>query len=212
LCEIIISEKLLKIRYNVNEEKLMNKNIHVVDIVNFKIFDKETCEKIINTYRDSSNWILTKIGRHSEIIRDQSVRKSSIIDLSSDEGFMTGFMSDMSAAINQANVQFWNFDISERMEVQIMKYVPGDHYGSWHMDVGNTATTSTRKVTFTIQLSDPNDYSGGDLIISSMEGNPEIRNQGSATAFPSFVSHCVSKIDTGTRYCLVGWIHGPPFR
>jgi len=209
---MIISEKLLKIMYNVNEENDMNENRHVSDIVNFKIFDKETCEKIIEIYKNSNDWILTKVGRHSEVIRDESIRSSSIIDLSSDREFMIKFMTDMSDAIKQANSQFWNFDISERMEVQIMKYISGDHYDGWHMDIGNIGTTSSRKVTFTIQLSDPASYSGGDLIISSMENNSGIRLQGSATMFPSFVSHCVKKVESGTRYCLVGWIHGTPFR
>ena len=93
-----------------------------------------------------------------------------------------------------------------------MKYIPGDHYSGWHMDVGNTSSTSSRKVTFTIQLSDPSTYVGGDLTISSMDGNSEIRQQGTAIVFPSFVSHCVKKVESGTRYCLVGWVHGPSFR
>ncbi len=209
---MIISEKLLKILYNVNEEITMNENIHATNIVNFRIFDKEKCERIISRYEGSNKWILTKVGMHTKIIKNEAIRKSSIIDLSSDKAFMTEFMADMSDAIKQANAQFWKFDISERMEVQIMKYTPGDHYDGWHMDVGNTTTTSSRKVTFTIQLSDPGEYDGGDLVISSMEDSPGIRQQGSATAFPSFVSHCVKEIESGIRYCLVGWIHGPTFR
>ena len=190
----------------------MNENLHVVDIINFKLFSKDICEKIIIKYRDSQAWTYTKIGRHSEIVKDEEVRKSSIIDLSSDRNFLNIFMSDMSDAIKAANSQFWNFEITEIMEIQIMKYESGDHYEGWHIDIGNTPKAASRKISFVIQLSDTIDYSGGDLTIASMEKNTGIRSQGSATMFPSFVSHCVKTVEDGTRYCLVGWIHGPSFR
>ena len=190
----------------------MKENIHVADVLNFTLFDKKTCNEIIERYKDSKEWEITKIGKNSQIIENKSIRSSSIIDLSPDREFMTKFMTNMSDAIEQANSQFWKFDISEKMEVQIMKYVPGDHYDEWHMDVGNTERTASRKVTFTIQLSDPEEYTGGDLKISSMESDPRVRTQGSATMFPSFISHSVRKVETGTRYCLVGWIHGPSFK
>jgi predicted 2-oxoglutarate/Fe(II)-dependent dioxygenase YbiX len=30
--------------------------------------------------------------------------------------------------------------------------------------------------------------------------------------FPSWTPHCVSNITRGTRYALVAWVHGTPFR
>jgi PKHD-type hydroxylase len=190
----------------------MNENLHIADIINFKLFSKETCEKIIDRYSDSQDWVFTKIGRHSQMVKDEEVRRSSIISLSSDKSFLGSFMSDMSEAIVAANSQFWNFDITNRMEIQIMKYNPGDHYEGWHIDIGNTPKAASRKISFVIQLSCPDEYSGGDLTIASMEENPSIKSQGSATMFPSFISHCVKSVTNGTRYCLVGWIHGPSFK
>ena len=40
----------------------------------------------------------------------------------------------------------------------------------------------------------------------------EIRPQGSIVVFPSFVYHCVTPVTKGTRYSLVNWMCGAPFR
>ena len=189
----------------------MNENLHVTDVISFKVFDEDTCQRIIGKHRDKE-WTRTQIGRHAQIVSDRAVRSSSIIDLSRDEEFIDLFMGDMAIAIREANSQFWKFDITESLEMQIMKYTPGDHYKSWHLDVGNTARTACRKVTFIIQLSDPSEYSGGDLNITGMKRDSQTRLQGSAIMFPSFVSHNVGEVTSGTRYCLVGWVHGPSFR
>jgi Uncharacterized iron-regulated protein len=40
----------------------------------------------------------------------------------------------------------------------------------------------------------------------------EIRKQGSMIVFPSFQKHSVQKITKGTRYSLVAWFLGRPWR
>ncbi|MFT7073376.1 MAG: PKHD-type hydroxylase [Patiriisocius sp.] len=65
----------------------------------------------------------------------------------------------------------------------------------------------------TIQLSDPNDYEGGDLRFMI---NKEIVNapkeKGTIIIFPSFIMHRVTPITKGTRQSIVGWVSGPPYR
>ena len=56
----------------------------------------------------------------------------------------------------------WNYDISGIEPYQIGKYsadITG-HYG-WHQDIGD-GQMSKRKVSITVQLSDPSEYEGGD--------------------------------------------------
>ena len=38
------------------------------------------------------------------------------------------------------------------------------------------------------------------------------RELGTAVLFPSFIQHRVTEITRGTRYSLVGWVNGKPFR
>ena len=47
---------------------------------------------------------------------------------------------------------------------------------------------------------------------SSKELCTEIRPQGSVIVFPSFVWHRVTPVTKGTRYSLVLWTCGQPFR
>ena len=78
-----------------------------------------------------------------------------------------------------------------------------------------------RKLSLTLNLTDPNEYEGGDLLFdfgSKDEGgqtNEEIkiaRKQGTLIIFPSFIKHCISPVTKGTRYSLVNWTLGRPFR
>jgi PKHD-type hydroxylase len=77
-----------------------------------------------------------------------------------------------------------------------------------------------RKLSVTVSLSDPADYRGGNL---RFDLGPhlkekryhlckEIRPQGSIIVFPSHLYHCVTPVTTGTRYSLVAWNVGAPFK
>jgi len=78
-----------------------------------------------------------------------------------------------------------------------------------------------RKISVTLNLNDPKDYQGGDLKfdfgLHTEEKNrfhicEEIKPQGSLIVFPSFLKHCVTPINKGTRYSLVLWTLGEPWK
>lgn len=77
-----------------------------------------------------------------------------------------------------------------------------------------------RKISCTINLNAPGDYEGGNLKFDfghHAVGNrfhecEEIRPQGSMIVFPSFIDHCVTPVTRGTRYSLVVWNLGKPFK
>ena len=85
----------------------------------------------------------------------------------------------------------------------------------------NNQVGNVRKISLTINLNNPGEYEGGDLKFDlgpHCESNEryitcnEIKPQGSIVLFPSFVTHQVTPITTGTRYSLVLWAHGRPFK
>ena len=86
----------------------------------------------------------------------------------------------------------------------------GQHYG-WHQDRG--FGTFERKLSMTLQLSDPKDYDGGELELK-WAANPlqAKKERGVATFFPSFTTHRVTPVTRGRRYSLVAWFVGPPFK
>jgi PKHD-type hydroxylase len=110
------------------------------------------------------------------------------------------------------NNSYFKFDIFGATEgFQFTKYVaPTGHYGK-HVDCG--FNSAVRKLSFTLQLSDPNEYEGGELCLYS-EDKPIVasKKQGYVMVFPSYVLHEVTPVTKGTRYSLVSWITGKPFK
>jgi PKHD-type hydroxylase len=87
---------------------------------------------------------------------------------------------------------------------------PGGKYGR-HID--SAPGTLIRKLSFTVQLSEPEDYKGGDLCLY-LGDKAEVmkKEQGFVALFPSYVLHEVKPVTSGTRYSLVSWITGKPFK
>jgi predicted 2-oxoglutarate/Fe(II)-dependent dioxygenase YbiX len=76
-----------------------------------------------------------------------------------------------------------------------------------------------RKLSVTISLSDPATYEGGNLKFDlgphredRYHECAEIRPRGSIIVFPSHVYHQVTPVTKGTRYSLVAWNLGYPFK
>lgn len=79
----------------------------------------------------------------------------------------------------------------------------------------------TRKISMTLNLNVPGEYEGGNLKFdfgpNSLKEDRikecvEIRPQGSMIVFPSFLHHCVTPVTKGTRYSLVLWCVGEPWK
>jgi len=83
-----------------------------------------------------------------------------------------------------------------------------------HIDYLNKNTEMVRKLSFTLQLSDPNDYEGGNVQLIDDAGKSYIapRQRGSIVLFDSRTSHRVLKVTKGTRRSIVGWVVGPRWR
>ena len=128
----------------------------------------------------------------------------------------------------------WNFqwDISEN--IQFTKYKLNQYY-DWHCDSwnepydrkdsNNPEHGRIRKLSMTCQLTDGSEYEGGELEFDFRDYEPYMRDEskhckkateilpkGSIIVFPSFVWHRVKPITKGTRYSLVMWNLGYPFK
>ncbi len=77
-----------------------------------------------------------------------------------------------------------------------------------------------RKLSITINLNEPGEYEGGNLKFDfgpHAQGKRfhecvEIRPQGSIIVFPSYTYHQVTPVTKGTRYSMVLWSLGEPFK
>lgn len=115
----------------------------------------------------------------------------------------------MNAILQQLNQRFWRFDLVDLEVLQLARYGVGGHY-DWHLDLGPGPAT-LRKLSLSIQLSDPASYDGGDLEFTDVVG-PISRDRGAAVVFPSYLRHRVTTVSRGERWSVVGWFVGPPYR
>ena len=77
-----------------------------------------------------------------------------------------------------------------------------------------------RKLSMIINLTDPNEYKGGELQFDfrneaagkNIHTCEAMKEKGSIVIFPSFVWHRVTPVTEGTRYSLVNWIVGKNFK
>jgi PKHD-type hydroxylase len=114
----------------------------------------------------------------------------------------------------QANREFWNFQLDGAEPIQIARYESGQHYVG-HVDIGMEEPYSLRKLSVVIQLSDPEDYDGGELVLHTSVDEIETapRSRGEMILFPSYALHQVKPVTRGRRYSLAHWIIGrEPFR
>lgn len=135
--------------------------------------------------------------------------------------------------VNIANEKAdWNFQWDWSEPCQFTIYGTNQYYG-WHYDAYKDTyqtkdnpnfTGKIRKLSVTVSLSDPNDYDGGDLEFYYPNPQKDVKNEskfvkceqirprGSVVVFPSFVWHRVTPVTRGTRYSLVIWNLGNPYK
>jgi predicted 2-oxoglutarate/Fe(II)-dependent dioxygenase YbiX len=119
--------------------------------------------------------------------------------------------------------------------MQFTQYGEGEFY-SWHNDAGisnhykpisignhhegrasdylNENLELVRKLSFVVQLSDHDDYEGGNLQLLAEDGKSYFapRQRGTVIVFDSRTQHRVLKVTKGTRKSLVGWVVGPRWK
>lgn len=119
----------------------------------------------------------------------------------------------------EANNQLWNFDLHSVPElIQYTEY-EATEFGKydWHQDVGDDSL-SIRKVSITVQLSDSEEYEGGDLCFwqggESLDKNvlTAPRGKGNVVLFPSYLLHSVKPVTRGTRKSFVLWLGGGHYK
>jgi len=177
----------------------------------------------------------------SEGNTDTSIRQGGNKWFINEENHMPAHLNEkMTSALNMANTDSrWNHTIDYQENPQYTIYnAPkekqgGDFY-TWHTDAGPMLYENGmhRKLSMTIQLSEPDDYEGGHFqwlephrqfdrlkqtdntinIENSIQTVPfSAREIGSVIVFPSFLYHQVTPVLSGCRKSLVVWYVGNPY-
>jgi PKHD-type hydroxylase len=147
------------------------------------------------------------------------VRSSKVAMLSAEAPENLWIFDRLNDVLRQHNLNFYGYDIEYIQPLQYTVYQPGDEY-AWHQDWGSAVYNGrpefARKLSFTLQLSDPGEYEGGRLEINYGQDcaaeAEEYVEQGTLISFPSFMLHRVTPVTQGERIALVGWCMGPDYR
>jgi tetratricopeptide (TPR) repeat protein/predicted 2-oxoglutarate/Fe(II)-dependent dioxygenase YbiX len=151
-------------------------------------------------------------GVEGPLLHNESVRRSSVRWLNR-TGSTYWIYARLMEHILELNDRYWHFDLNLLSDdIQYGEYAESGHY-TWHMDLGG-GNLSTRKLSFSVQLSSPGEYDGGELELKDSTGTVVApRSLGTLIVFPSFLMHRVAPVSRGLRRSLVGWASGThPYR
>lgn len=90
-------------------------------------------------------------------------------------------------------------------KIMVNRYCEGMTYGT-HIDeafINNTRTD----LSFTLFLSDPQSYDGGELVLCRNDGDEPIKlERGTMVLYPTTELHHINEVTRGTRLAAVGWV------
>ena len=168
-------------------------------------FSKEECQTIINIAKDKGLVKGTTMGESD--VRDSKISWLYPVDKME---FVFRRVTDIVLNLNEKYFKFDLFGLNEGF--QFTNYeAPSGKYGK-HID--RAINTSVRKLSISIQLTNPEDYEGGELKLydGEEEGTVMDKSQGTLILFPSYVLHEVMPVTKGERNSLVTWVTGKQFK
>jgi PKHD-type hydroxylase len=157
----------------------------------FKINTSKVVKEDITDYRISDNFWIPKNSVEHKWIYDRLLKYIKIAN------------------------ETYNFDltfIKDDIQFTLYKSSNNGQY-KWHNDILNYDIESMRKLSISVQLSNEDEYEGGELeIISAPNNFIAPKKKGTIIIFPSFLIHRVKEVTKGNRISLVLWIDGPSFK
>ena len=143
---------------------------------------------------------------------NENVRRSELNWVNNTEETRWVF-EKLSHVVSKLNADYFGFDLTGFGEALQLTNYHSAKQGTykWHQDFGGNG--ASRKLSIVLQLSDPNEYEGGELQLLTTENPISIqKKRGMLTVFPSWTLHQVTPVVSGTRQTLVSWVSGSPFK
>ena len=196
-----------------------------VNMAEYYYFENAFTDEEIKIIQEEANKVPPKdrrVGKEGK--KTDTARKSEIRWLNGNQPYTDGdkvlhgddfiwLYKRLWDMVEEANRNVWNFNLSHgRDAIQHTIYREGGGHYDWHMDCGANMQRQ-RKVSLTVQLTDGDDYEGGDLQL--WRGQTPLnapRGKGTVVIFPSYMMHRVTEVTKGTRESLVLWVGGDHYR
>jgi PKHD-type hydroxylase len=202
-------------------------NWHLGDVIDEnwayvnELFTPEECDAIIAMVKSGSGSSPLNYGYTGDRpVEDPAsfqdtakVRISPVSWIRSDVDENRWIWEKIAGAVNNINNQFFNYDLREIQSLQFTAYDAEEEgfYGK-HIDM-MYKSNGTRKLSLSVQLSNSEDYEGGNLLLHTGEDPLTLpKTRGTGLFFPSYSLHEVTPVTKGLRYSLVAWFLGPRFK
>jgi PKHD-type hydroxylase len=185
-----------------------------------RAFTRKQCDRIVDLGLSLPRDAGLVTGGTDDEAEDAETRRADIAWIPA-EGDHLWIFDRLARAVGRAN-RLYKFDLLGFTEdAQFTCYDSRGSFYDWHQD-GLEGDLAGRKLSVVVQLSEPDEYEGGDLELFSVtagrapdalaDWRARARRRGAAIVFPAFEHHRVTPIRGGARYSLVCWVGGPPFR
>ena len=173
-------------------------------------FTPDECENIINYASQMYPESGTVGGTGNAGILEKEIRNVELYKIPLNDSTKWVF-DKLAKTASFVNGEYFDYEIiGITHELQLLHYKSGENPGHyhWHQDMGPRQMT-TRKISMSAQLSNPDTYSGGELVLNNNGTHVNgVKQQGAITCFPSYLSHRVMPMQEGERWALVVWVHG----
>ncbi len=192
----------------------LRSNAHIADATTVPLLSAAECAAVIARLADGE-WAEMEVwsspdparpGAHRPVATPTVRRGRQRPVPDGNSGAVTARITEQVFEVNRRVYRFRLVGVEDPVQVLWYGADLADEYVA-HMDLG--PVTSLRKLSFSLLLSDPAAFEGGDLAFGSPF--PLARAQGTLTIFPSFLQHAVTPVTSGDRYAIVGFVVGPAF-
>jgi PKHD-type hydroxylase len=146
--------------------------------------------------------ITATLGGYGEVNRTKRVTRIAAIEYNTEHAWVYDRLNRVVAILGKR----FGFELApfrESLQFMVYRQEDGGHF-SWHSDQGPTVN---RKLSLTLQLSNPASYQGCDLeFMHDGQTMTAPRERGMLVAFPSHIVHRVTPVTRGIRKSIVAWV------
>jgi predicted 2-oxoglutarate/Fe(II)-dependent dioxygenase YbiX len=142
---------------------------------------------------------------------DASIRNNVGIIWLEDQLKFDWLYNKIAGLVNKANTMNFNKVLyyMEPLQYTLYNEESESFYGQHVDQLAISDKATKRSLSFSVQLSYPEEYEGGSLELYTGDNFNTPTNRGDMIVFNSTVLHEVTKVTKGMRKSLVGWVHGP---
>ncbi len=173
----------------------------------FAVFDGEECNMIVDGIKNNLDPDPELMAKYHGMKSDEDPKETQAWLLSRSQKELSWIYAKINPLIKAAN-DSWGFELAAIEQLNMLEFGTSMNT-EWHLD-GFDPKTFRRKLSFSVMLSDPDEYRGGAVELwfgADRISMPRLK-QGEMLVWPSFILNRIAAVKRGPRRAIVGWAFG----